>query len=141
MQQDSFPSSVFKQKYKGKLICKQCKSGSMFPAIQEGEPEYTDNFICENCQYHDTIPTQDILLNQIITGASGFVFSLCLLITHLSGLFSGIQHGNMKHALQDAGLTTLSTVFLLGFLYILYRAYLGIKHRREYISTKVTDST
>ena len=140
MQQDSFPSSEFKHKYKGKLICKKCKSGSMLPAIQEGEPEYTDNFICEDCQYHDTIPTKDILFNQILTGALGFVFSTYLFITHLSGLFSGIQHGNMKHALQDAGLTTLSATFLLGFLYILFRAYLGIKHRREYTPTKTTNS-
>jgi len=140
MQQDSFPSSDFERKYQGKLICKECKSGSMLPAIQEGEPEYTDNFICKNCQYHDTIPTQDILFNQILTGTSGLIFSICLFITHLSGLFSGIQHGNMKHTLQDAGLMTLSTVFFLGFLYILFRAYLGIKHRREYTTTKTNNS-
>jgi len=140
MQQDSFPSSDFERKYQGKLICIKCKSGSMLPAIQEGEPEYTDNFICENCQYHDTIPTQDILFNQILTGASGLIFSIYLFITRLSDLFSGIQHGNMKHTIQDAGLMTLSTAFFLGFLYILFRAYIGIKHRREYTTTKTTDS-
>ena len=140
MQQDSFPSSDFERKYQGKLICKKCTSGSMLPAIQEGEPEYTDNFICENCQYHDTIPTLDILFNQIFTGISGFIFSAYLFITHLSGLFSGIQHGNMKHILQDACLTILSAAFLLGFFYILFRARKGIKHRREYTPIKTPNS-
>lgn len=140
MRQDSFPSSDFKRKYKNKLICKKCKSGSMLPAIQEGEPEYTDNFICEGCQYHDTIPTKETLFNQISTGVLGLIFSTYLFITHLSGLFSGIQHENMKYVLQDAGLTTLSTAFFLGFLYILFRAYLGIDHRREYSPVKTTDS-
>jgi len=140
MQQDSFPSPDFERKYKGKLICNKCKSGSMLPAIQEGEPEYTDNFICESCQHHDTIPTLDILFNQIFTGILGFIFSAYLFITHLSGLLSGIQHDNMKHTFQNAGLTTLSAAFLLGFLYILFRAHLGIKHRREYHPTKTTNS-
>jgi hypothetical protein len=141
MQLDSFSSSDFKRKYKGKLICKKCNSGSMLPAIEEGEPEYTDNFICESCEFHDTIPTKDILFNQILTGALGFVFSTYLLITQLSSLFSGIQHGKMKHILQDTGLATLSMVFLLGFLYTLFRAYLGIKHRSEYTPEKTTDLT
>ncbi|MFT7374019.1 MAG: hypothetical protein ACI9T9_002721 [Oleiphilaceae bacterium] len=138
MQKDSFSSPDIK--HKGKLICKECKSGNMLPAIQEGEPEYTDNFICENCQHHDTIPTLDILFNQIFTGISGFIFTAYLFTTRLSGLFSGIQHGNMKHALQDASLTALSAAFLLGFLYILYRAHAGIQYRREYTPTKKTSS-
>lgn len=140
MQQDSFTSEDFKQKYKGKLICKECKSGSMIPAIQEGEPEYTDNFICENCQYHDTIPTLDILFNQIFTGITGFCFATYLFITRLSGLFSGIQHDNLKHALQDAGLAGLSVIFLFGFLYILFRAHIGIKYRQEYTKPKTQNS-
>jgi hypothetical protein len=136
MQKDLFSSPDFEQKHKGKLICKECKSGSMLPAIQEGEPEYTDNFVCEKCHHHDTIATLDILFNQIFTGISGFIFSAYLFITRLSDLFSGIQHGNMKHALQDAGLAAASAIFLLGFLYILFRAYLGVKHRQEYRPTK-----
>ena len=136
MQKDTFSSPKLEQNYKGTLICKECKSGFMLPAIQEGEPEYTDNFICENCQQHDIIPTLDILFNQIFTGIAGFIFSAYLFISRLSDLFSGIQHGNMKHALNDAGLTAVSAVFLLGFLYILFRAHLGIKHRQEYTPIK-----
>ena len=134
MHQDPFSNADFEQKYKGKLICKECKSGSMLPAIEEGEPEYTDNFVCENCQHHDTIPTRDILFNQIFTGLTGLAFSAYLLIIHLSGLLSGIQHDKMTHTLQDACLASLSAIFLLGFSYILFRAHIGIKHRREYTS-------
>ena len=136
MHQDPFSNADFEQKYKGKLICKECKSGSMLPAIEEGEPEYTDNFVCENCQHHDTIPTRDILFNQIFTGLTGLAFSAYLFIAHLSGLLSGIQHGKMKHALHDASLTSLSAIFLFGFSYILLRAHRGMKHRREYIPKK-----
>ena len=136
MRQDSFSNAEFEQKYRGRLICKTCKSGSMMPAIQEGEPEYTDSFICENCQHHDTIPTRDIIFNQIFTGVLGLIFTAYLFITHLSGLFSGIQHGNLKHALQDTGLTLLSAFFLFGFIFILGRAQKGIKHRQEYSPTQ-----
>ena len=132
MQQEPFTTQDIEHLHKGKLICKQCTSGSMLPAIQEGEPEYTDHFICDNCGFHDAIPTQDILFNQILTGILGFILSAYLFIIHLSGLFTGIQHDSMKNALQDASLTGLSAIFSLGFIYILFRAHLGIKHRSEY---------
>ncbi len=134
MQQDPFNESS----NKSNLICKKCKTGNMLPAIQEGEPDYTDHFVCQNCQHHDTIPTKDILFNQILTGVIGLVFSVYLFITHLSGLLSGIQHDKMKNSLQDGGLTFLSLIFLSGFSYILFRAYSGIRHRHEY--TKKTKS-
>jgi len=137
MQQDHPPNETNKQtKNRQKLICTQCKIGEMRPAVQEGEPEYTDHFICRNCQHHDTIPTRDILFNQILTGFIGTIISIYLFITHLSGLFSGIQHGKMRNALQDASLTIVSTIFLFGFFYILFQAYIGFKYRHKYASPR-----
>ena len=50
------------------LSCRKCKKGKMLPSIEEGDVEYTDNFVCNHCQHHDTIPTRDLLFSQAFTG-------------------------------------------------------------------------
>jgi len=116
--------------------CQKCSNGEMLPAQGQGDPEYTDKFVCQNCQFQDTIPTKDLLFNQIFSGLTGICLCVFLLITHLSKLFKGIQHDNMQNALQNSGLVLLSGLFLTGFIYILFRAQEGYKHRKRYTQKK-----
>jgi len=129
-------SSSLEKSSPSKLTCRKCKRGSMLPAVEEGNPEYTDKFVCQNCQHRDTIPTKDLLFNQIITGLSGLGVCIYLLITHLSKLFKGIQHDDMQNALQNSGFVLVAGLFLTGFIYILFRAQEGLYHRRLYSPKK-----
>jgi len=114
------------------LNCRKCKKGKMLPSIEEGDVEYTDNFVCNHCQYHDTIPTKGLLFSQLLTSFSGICLSIYLLITHLSRLFKGIQHDDLHDAFQNSGLVFISGIFLAGFIFILFKAQEGFQHRRKY---------
>ena len=107
--------------------------GAMVPAVEEGDPEYTDNFVCLNCHHRDTIPTKDLLFSQVITALGGIAICLYLLVTELATIFQGMQHDNFKDTLQTSGLIFISAIFLSGFIYILFRAQKGFRHRRLYM--------
>lgn len=114
------------------LFCKKCKHGQMLPAIEEGDPEYTDNFICSICHHQDTIPTKDLLFNQVLTGICGIGICIYLLSAQLSTLFRGFQHDTLESPFSTSGLALLAATFLSGFTYILFRAQEGLKHRMLY---------
>lgn len=122
-----------------KLICKKCKQGRMLPAIDEGEPDYTDNFICSNCHYRDTIPTRDLLFSQIVTALTGIAICFYLLSGQLSKLFKGFQHGTLDNPLTCFALILVAMTFLSGFIFILFKAQDGFKHRRQYTKAKHTN--
>jgi len=114
------------------LNCRKCRKGKMLPSIEEGDVEYTDNFVCSHCQHHDTIPTRGLLFSQAFTGLSGICLCIYLLIIHLSRLFKGIQHDDLHNAFQNSGLVFISGIFLAGFIFILFKAQEGFLHRRKY---------
>jgi hypothetical protein len=119
-----------------KLICKKCKAGRMLPAVEEGNPEYTDNFICSNCQHRDTIPTRDLLASQIISALLGVVICLYLLSGQLSKLFQGFQHDTLEKPISTFLLVLVASFFLSGFIYVLFKAQEGLRHRSLYTKNR-----
>ena len=119
-----------------KLICKKCRQGIMLPAVEEGDPEYTDNFICSNCQYRDTIPTKDLLFSQLVTALTGIGICIYLLSGQLSKLFQGIQHDTLTQPTGRIALTILASIFMSGFIYLLFKAQEGFSHRKLYTKQK-----
>ena len=111
----------------------------MLPAVEEGDPEYTDNFICSNCHHRDTIPTLDLLLSQSVSALSGITVCLYLLSTQLSKIFHGFQHDTLDKPLSTISLALVATIFLSGFIYVLFKANEGFKHRSLY--TKQTSAS
>lgn len=130
--QTNMPESPETKHSQSKLTCKQCKKGVMIPAIEEGDPEYTDNFICTLCNYRDTIPTKGLLFSQLLTAASGISICIYLLIEQLSSLFRAMQHDSLHNTLQTSSLIFLAGLFLSGFIYIFFRAQDGFRYRRLY---------
>jgi len=112
--------------------CTQCRTAHMVPAILEGEPDYTDNYICPNCQHHDNIPSISNIASQLLTSLLGGSICIYLLILYLAKLLAGFQYGSMEHSLQNSGLILLSFCFTIGFAYVLVQGCLGFSHRRRY---------
>lgn len=119
-----------------KLICKKCKQGQMLPAIEEGDPEYTDNFICSHCHHRDTIPTKDLLFSQVTSAIVGICICVYLLSGQLSTLFKGIQHDTLDKPFVTIALVVVAGIFLSGFIYILFKAQDGFRHRNQYTKAK-----
>ncbi len=112
--------------------CTQCSGARMVPAILENEPDYTDNYICPNCQHHDTIPSLSNIASQVLTSLMGGGICIYLLIVYLAKLLSGFQYGSMEDALQNSALILISFAFTVGFTYVLVQGCLGYAHRRRY---------
>jgi hypothetical protein len=132
----SSPSFSSSKDSQSKLICKKCKHGKMLLAVEEGDLEYTDKFICQDCHHTDTIPTRDLLFSQILTGITGTMICVYLLIKQLAILFRGIQHDHLNNALTTSSLILVSAIFLSGFIFILFKAQEGLNHRRLYSKNK-----
>lgn len=112
--------------------CIKCGEGAMIPAIQEGEPDYTDNYLCAQCHFHDNIPTVGILLSQVFTSIAGIALCFFLLQEYLITDELSRQ-GSM---LNSFALCAALCLLFLGFGYVLYKACQGFKKRRRYLSTK-----
>jgi len=121
---------------KNKFICAKCKQGSMIPATQEGEPEYTDTFVCIHCGHRATIPSLVIIFSQIISGIMGGIICLYLLIINLSKVLSGIQFGLNNYIISNTVFVLISLVFLCGFGYTFYRAITSMIFRQRYLHKK-----
>jgi len=115
--------------------CIICGEGSMIPAVQEGEPEYTDNYLCVKCQFHDTIPTHGILLSQISTSILGLAVCGFLLYDYV--LFSR----SATSAPLTISLSLIIAAFLIGFFYVLYKAYKGHQIRKSYLQREISRPT
>ena len=108
--------------------CIKCGEGSMIYAVREGEQDYTDNYLCEQCHHHDIIPTNAILASQLATSLLGLVLSMFLLYDYV--LTS--QGDNVSNAEVIArGMVVVA--FICGFVYVLHKAYLGYKLRKSYL--------
>ena len=118
------------------FTCSKCKQGRMNPLHQEGEPEYTDIFVCDKCDHTATIPSLVIIFTQFISAIAGGVVSAYLFIQHLSKILTAFQFNTTDQLSGNMSLMAIAALFLCGFGYILFRAFVGIKRRRKYLKTK-----
>lgn len=119
------------------LICIECKKGIMRPALGEGEPDFTDRYICENCQFEDYIPTPGIIAGQLITFLSGSAICIYLMIQRFEELMAEISSNQMQHAFSDMLLLLIALMFLAGFVFVLIKSYQGLHHRRAYLAGNI----
>jgi hypothetical protein len=121
---------------KSRYTCIVCKKGTMIPAVQEGEPEYTDNFMCTNCHHHDTIPSRGILTIQYLTSLLGMLMCFSLLVAQGSGALDSFRQSEHSASIQGIGLSLLAVAFICGFSYLLSKAVAGQKQRAAYLRVK-----
>jgi uncharacterized membrane protein len=98
----------------------------MIPAVQEGEPEYTDNFLCVKCHFHDSIPTNSIIGGQLITSTLGLLICLYLFFDHVFA-------SNTDNSVENIAMGMVVLGFSIGFGYVFFKALSGIKHRKAYL--------
>jgi len=108
----------------------------MDPLHQEGEPEYTDIFICDKCDHTATIPSLVIIFTQFVSAIAGGAISVYLFIQHLSKVLTAFQFNTTDQLSSDISLMAVAALFLCGFGYTLFRAFVGINRRRKYRRTK-----
>lgn len=114
------------------FICTKCSQGRMEPLLQEGEPEYTDIFECSQCSHQATIPSLVIISSQLMSAILGGALSIYLFIQHLSKVLTSFQFNTTDKLSLNFTLMTVAALFLLGFGYTLYRAFIGISRRKKY---------
>ena len=113
--------------------CIKCKRGYMLPAIEEGEPEYTEHYVCQKCGFHDTIPTVAIIASQMFSAIVGIAICLYLLLD-LASYLGEAELLSTVQVLQHTLLISISGLFVVGFIYVLYQSFKGTIHRRAYTS-------
>jgi hypothetical protein len=113
--------------------CIKCGEGVMIPAVQEGEPDYTDNFLCVKCHFHDSIPTNSIIGGQILTGSLGMLICLYLLLDYVFG-------SKTANSIESLAMGMIVLGFAIGFGYVFFRALSGIKHRKAYMLNRAKTS-
>jgi ribosomal protein S27AE len=128
MNNSQFVSTEHMDTLQSPYTCIRCGEGSMISAVQEGEPDYTDNYLCSRCHYHDNIPTSGILLSQLMTSLLGLGLSLYL-------LYEYILSNNDKSVTQveTTALALVVSGFVIGFVYVLYKAAIGYNLRKSYL--------
>ena len=104
----------------------------MNPLHQEGEPEYTDIFVCDKCDHTATIPSLVIIFTQFISAIAGGMVSAYLFIQHLSKVLTAFQFNTTDPLSSNISLMAVAALFLCGFGYTLFRAFVGINRRRKY---------
>ena len=115
-----------------KLYCKKCSRGLMFPVIEEGEAEYTENYQCNNCGHVATIPSVLIIVSQLFTGIVGGLFSLVLFIEELETLMTAFQFNISVSIATDMALLSIALIFIAGFTFTVFRAVRDIRKRKSY---------
>lgn len=108
--------------------CISCGEGSMIQAVQQGESEDTENYLCERCHYRDNIPTSGVLFSQFSSSIFGLV--LCLFLFYRYALAS---ESKVQSTLEFGSLTIVIISFIAGFVYVIYKASRGYKIRRGYL--------
>jgi ribosomal protein S27AE len=106
--------------------CIKCGEGSMVPAVHQEDSEYTDDYVCVKCNYHDVIPTPSVLFSQVATSLVGLLICAYLFSTYI---FASQSEQNYA---EQISLGLVVSAFLLGFLFILYKATSGFIHRKLY---------
>ena len=124
LQVASDSQTAFPSPYK----CISCGEGSMISAVREGEPDYTDNYLCEKCHHHEHIPTNGILFSQLSTSLLGLALSLFLLYEYVL-----TNSDKTVTVVEVVALGMIVVGFVIGFVYVLYKALLGYKLRKSYL--------
>ncbi|UZE97668.1 hypothetical protein [Alkalimarinus alittae] len=104
----------------------------MEPIIQEGEPEYTDLFECNQCHNKATIPSLVIISSQLVSAILGGALSVYLFIQHLSKVLRSFQFNTSDNLSINFTLLAIAGLFIAGFAYVFYRAFVGISRRSKY---------
>ncbi len=113
------------------FTCIVCLKGEMLPAVQEGEPDYTDNFVCQHCQHRDTIPTVSNICSQVVTAILGGSIGFYLFSSKLQELIAG---ESASTGMPTILLLLIAGLFTAGFAYVLYQAFRGHHLRRAYMN-------
>ena len=103
----------------------------MISAVKEGEPDYTDNYLCEKCHHHENIPTNGILFSQLSTSMLGLALSIYLLYEYVLT--------NVDESVTNVEVVALGMVvggFVIGFIYVLCKAFAGYKLRKAYLKNE-----
>ncbi len=131
---NSEPQLIRRSNRKRQVIftCTKCKQGQMEPVSQQGEPEYTDLFICNHCGQQATIPSLVIIFSQLISALMGGSLSVYLFIQHLSKVLASFQFNTSNQLSTNITLMSVAALFIVGFGYTLYRAFVGISRRKKY---------
>ena len=120
------------RRYQSIFTCTKCKQGKMNPLHQEGEPEYTDIFVCDKCDHTATIPSLVIIFTQFISAIAGGVVSVYLFFQQLSKTLTAFQFNTTDQLSGDIVLMVVAALFICGFGYTLFRAFIGVNRRRKY---------
>ena len=56
--------------------CARCHQGQMTAEVEEGELSYTEHFTCNSCNHQAHIPTNIVLISQLLTALLGL--AVCL---------------------------------------------------------------
>ena len=116
---------------KSPYTCIKCGEGSMIPAVQEGEPEYTENYLCVKCHFHDTIPAHGILISQAATSVIGLL--LCFFLFYDYVFASTPDSAN---TVEHSALGLVVGAFCIGFIFVLFKAWKGHLLRQSYLTRK-----
>jgi len=102
-------------------------------ALEEGEPEYTDTYICIQCGHRATIPSLVIITSQFISGLLGTMVCLYLMAINLSQVLSAIQFGLSQPILTHSLFVIMAAIFIGGFGYTIFRDITGLRLRHQYL--------
>lgn len=120
------------RRYQSIFTCTKCKQGRMYPLHQEGEPEYTDIFVCDKCDHTATIPSLVIIFTQFLSAIIGGTVSAYLFIQQLSKVLTAFQFNTSDQISSNISLMVIAALFLCGFGYTLFRAFIGVTRRKKY---------
>ncbi|PID44841.1 MAG: hypothetical protein CSB48_00560 [Proteobacteria bacterium] len=104
----------------------------MLPVFRESEPEYTENYQCTECGNSAIIPSLTIVSSQILTAIIGGVVTVFLFFEELARLLTAFQFNISEGMARHIFLVSTATLFIAGFVFILYRACRDLQTRKRY---------
>jgi len=119
------------------FVCTKCQLGYMLPAIEEGEPDYTEHYTCHKCQHHDIIPTLVTIISQLGSGFLGIFICAYLASDHSSVLSSFYAELEQDKPALNTLMAILTLIFAFSFGYVIIQAVKGYMHRRAYQSCQM----
>lgn len=133
MQIDSLTPTEKNTETTAEYHCTKCKIGSMVKADFDSDPEYSDAYICNNCQHQTDISSRAIINSQAMTGIIGLIICCLLMTGSIIKVINALKLNNTQELWQHAGLTILSILFLTGFCFITLQAQKAYTKRKSYL--------
>lgn len=116
--------------------CNKCRHGYMKPVASDDESEYTDTFECDKCGYQSLIPSGVIILSQLLSAIIGAGLTGYLLLIHVSKMMTAFQFNDYATIWKNLPQAGAATVFIAGFIFILYKAFNGFLLRKRFVRSK-----